>query len=147
MSCCLSKQLFRKVPEAAGLLSEAHACGARDRRYTEGAEPQDFVALFPGGRLFTLPGGTASGFTAPEGLGKPTLYRVAGARRPRISQVPLEAGSLNDADGFVLDDGAADVLVQWFGGAAPLPALKLHVLDLAEELRSSAHGGSGKVRA
>jgi Gelsolin repeat len=112
----------------------------------QGAESNRFVGIFPSALTY-LPGGAASGLSKPRAPGEPTLYRVSGARRARVSQVPVEPSSLNSGDGFVLDDHAADAVVQWFGSAAPSAALKLRVLDLAEDLRSEEHGGSGQVRA
>lgn len=81
-------------------------------REVQGQESNAFLGLF-GGAVVYMDGGVASGFKSgtPEAY-DPRLLRVKGANADtvRVSQVPLEAASLNAGDVFLLDAGESLVL-------------------------------------
>lgn len=81
-------------------------------REVQGQESDAFLGLF-GGAVVYMDGGVASGFKSgtPEAYG-PRLLRVKGANADtvRVSQVPMEAASLNAGDVFLLDAGELLVL-------------------------------------
>lgn len=112
-------------------------------RHTQGTEGEALVALFPKG-LKVLDGGVKGALTSAEDKTAPKLYCVSGKRRFKVSSVPVEAASLNSRDGFVLDCGSEDLIVQWVNTNAP-PALKFRTLDLADELEQEYHGCSAQV--
>lgn len=101
------------------------------------------LALFPKG-IKVLDGGVKSALSSAEDKTAPKLYCVSGKRKFKVSSVPVEAASLNSRDGFVLDCGCEDVIVQWVNTNAS-PALKYRTLDLADELEQEFHGGSAQV--
>ena len=113
-------------------------------RHTQGTEGEALLALFPKG-IKVLDGGVNSALTSAEDKTAPKLYCVSGKRKFKVSSVPLEAASLNSRDGFVLDCGSDDVIIQWVNTDAS-PALKYRTLDLADELEQEYHSGSAQVR-
>jgi hypothetical protein len=79
-------------------------------------ESEEFVKLFPSG-IRILEGGVASGFNKvkPEEY-KPRLLHIKGRKIPRVTEVPLNATSMNSGDSFILDLGLR--LLQWNGARA-----------------------------
>jgi Gelsolin repeat len=112
-------------------------------RHTQGTEGEALLALFPKG-IKVLQGGVKGALKSAEDKTAPKLYCVSGKRRFKVSSVPVEAASLNSRDGFVLDCGSEDLIVQWVNTDAS-PALKFRTLDLADELEQEYHGGNATV--
>jgi len=85
-------------------------------REVQGYESDQFLTLF-GGKISLLKGGIASGFNQvkPEAY-EPRLLHLKGKKYVRVTEVKLEAKSLNDGDVFLLDAGLT--LFQWNGRSA-----------------------------
>jgi hypothetical protein len=91
-----------------------------------------------------LEGGVKGALSSVEDKTAPKLYCISGKHRFKVSSVPVEAASLNSQDGFVLDCGSEDLIVQWVNANAS-PALKFRTLDLADELEQEYHAGHATV--
>jgi len=97
-----------------------------------------FRSYFKGGIIY-LEGGCASGASQNDD-GKRLLH-VKGAKRVRLSQVPMAVSSLNDGDVFILDTGTH--IGVWCGsGSNPQERAKgeqfAHALNKEERMMKSA---------
>jgi hypothetical protein len=95
--------------------------GPVQHREVQEYESDGFLKLFgeilPCGGLRYLDGGIDSGFkhVEPESY-QPRLLHLKGKKRVRVTQVPMETGSLNSGDVFILDNGLT--VYRWIGKEA-----------------------------
>ena len=118
--------------------------GATQYRETQGQESDLFQSYFRGG-FKCLPGGAKSGMNyVKEELIMKRLFMVKGISQVIASQVPLEVGSLNMFDCFVLDRGKGrGVFVFRPRGANSFERMKATIF--ATGIRDEDHAGKGSV--
>jgi gelsolin len=106
-------------------------------REVQGYESKEFLELF-GGQICIMKGGIESGFNKvkPHEY-KPRLLHMKGQKQVRVTEVPLQAKSLNDGDVFLLDAGLE--IFQWNGRSAGI-AEKRKANDIIQNLKKDRNG-------
>eukprot|EP00730_Choanoeca_flexa_P008954 TRINITY_DN12561_c0_g5_i1.p1 TRINITY_DN12561_c0_g5~~TRINITY_DN12561_c0_g5_i1.p1 ORF type:complete len:835 (+),score=300.76 TRINITY_DN12561_c0_g5_i1:1495-3999(+) len=112
-------------------------------REVQDHESDAFMGLFKDGLQY-LPGGVATGFkhVDKEGEHRSRLLHVKGRRKIRVSEVPMEANSLNEGDVFILD--AYMDLFQWNGKDASRLE-KTKAMQMIQKIRDEERGGNAKI--
>ncbi|EDQ85244.1 uncharacterized protein MONBRDRAFT_34323 [Monosiga brevicollis MX1] len=112
-------------------------------REVQDHESDEFLGLFKDGLQY-LPGGVATGFkhVDKEGEHRTRLLHVKGRRKIRVSEVPLQAGSVNEGDVFILD--AYMEIYQWNGKEASRLE-KTKAMQIVQRIRDEERGGSAKI--
>jgi hypothetical protein len=111
-------------------------------REVEGYESPEFLSIFPDG-IVCMKGGVESGFNKvkPEAY-QPRLLHVKGkGKNVAVTEVPLNAKSVNDGDAFVLDLGLTILVWQGTGAGAFEKAKASKAANIIESERS----GKAKV--
>lgn len=104
-------------------------------------ESNEFRSLFPS--LKYLDGGVDTGFkhVDREAFTKRLLH-LKGTRNIRVSQVPVNAASLNKGDVFVLDIGRT--LYQWNGSESSKHE-RQKGLEITQKIRADERGGKAQI--
>jgi len=125
-------------------LDEALGGAPTQHRELQEKESQMFLSYFKNGVKY-LPGGVKSGFTHydPEDVEK-RLFRVKGKKNVQVKQVPLDIGSMNKYDCFILDGGKDHpILVYMPEGARKMEQFR--ATQVANEIRDEDHAGNAEV--
>eukprot|EP00049_Salpingoeca_infusionum_P017156 m.351941 g.351941 ORF g.351941 m.351941 type:complete len:836 (+) comp16405_c0_seq1:595-3102(+) len=111
-------------------------------REVQGYETDEFLAMFKNGLRY-LEGGVATGFKHVDRDAFETrLLHIKGRRNIRVSQVKLEAASMNSGDVFILDAGRS--LFQW-NGKDSSRVEKVKALEVISRIRDEERGGNATI--
>jgi gelsolin len=106
-------------------------------REVQGQESEEFLGVF-GGKIITMEGGVDSGFNhvKPKEY-RPRLLQMKGRKNVRVTEVPMQVGSLNNGDVFLMDLGGS--VIQWNGIKAGMFE-KRKAVEIITALREDRNG-------